>query len=161
MSLNRQLIVEANHDAFTLTTGKGDTVIAEIVVAIDERQRLAFSQSSGRPGERLPASVRYPLQQEQLDPTARRSPRKETSGQDSGVVDDEEISGLQQFRQIAEDAILKLATGSPDDEQPGRVARFDRPLRDQVRRQIVVEPLEGDRIGTRAGHPAGSSKSIA
>ena len=61
-----------------------------------------------------------------------------------GVVDDHDVAGPQQARQVGDGAVLGRRA-PPVDEQPGGVARLDRHLGDALGRQLVVELLQPHR----------------
>ena len=65
--------------------------------------------------------------------------------QDGGVVPNEDITGPKELRKIAEDAVLQRARRAVDHEQPRLIAAGGGVLRDEMRRQRVVEQVSGER----------------
>ena len=105
---------------------------------LDRPVRLPGAQPPRRPREPLPLVALEPLEQEHLaarplDPDPRRH--------DPRVVHDRERPRRQLVRQVAEDAVAHLPAGPRVDEQPRLVPPLRRLLRDQLRRQVVVELL--------------------
>ena len=90
-------------------------------------------------------------QEEAFPLSAGRGPAAdESSRHDAGVVDDDEITGAEELRQVADVAVRDAAVGPPHDEQPRRRAVGERLLRDQLGRQMVVVRVGGVRVG--GGH---------
>jgi len=90
------------------------------------RARQAFPQAVD-PG---------PLEQQHL--TARsldRDPRRDHAA----VIDDDELVGLELLRQLGKATVPDLPTRPLVDEEPRVVAALERPLRDQLRRERVIE----------------------
>src|SRR5262249_61776272 len=95
--------------------------------------------------ERLPEAVCELLDQKHLRVAAARAPDAQARREDLRVVDDDELTG-QLVRELREDTVPHGAGGPFEDEQPGRVAGLAWGLRDQLRRELVVE--------LRRPHPA-------
>ena len=68
-------------------------------------------------------------------------PTDEARGKDAGVVDDEQVAGLEELREAGEDRMLDLAAWR-EPEQPRPVALGERLLSDELRRKLVVEVVE-------------------
>jgi hypothetical protein len=64
---------------------------------------------------------------------------EEAGGDDSGVVEDEEIAGEQELGDVAEGAMLDLTGGAVNDHHAGRGAVGERFAGDEFRRKMVVE----------------------
>jgi hypothetical protein len=79
------------------------------------------------------------FQQQHLDRTPGRALHGEPRRDHLRIVDDEEVAVTEQLHQIADVTVLRGDTGAAIDEQPGGVARLDRMLGDQLRRQRVIE----------------------
>ena len=83
---------------------------------------------------------------------------EEAGRQDARVVEDQEVAGPQQVRQVADHGLAQRP--AVDQQQPRRVARADRRLRDQLGRQGEIEQVDahgaprrrnGADLGNRAG----------
>ena len=102
---------------------------------------VARGQPPARLGEGQPAVVARALVQRHLHrdlgAPGPGAAALELGGDDLGVVEDHEIAGPQDRRQLAHLAILE--TGGPNHQQPRGVARAGRISRDQALRQLEVE----------------------
>jgi hypothetical protein len=92
--------------------------------------------------ERAPAVGRQRLHEQQLDAPAARVLGEDARGDHARVVDDEAVSGAQQLRQLVEHVVGERAARTVDLEQPRRLARLRRHLRDGGGRERVVERVE-------------------
>ena len=109
--------------------------LAEVLDQLDRPVPAAGPQPPRRPRERLPRPVVESLEQEQL--AARRLDR-DPRRHDLRVVDDDELP-VQLLGQLVEPAVPDVAGRAFVDEQPRRVTPLGGILRDQLRRQLVVE----------------------
>jgi hypothetical protein len=64
---------------------------------------------------------------------------EEARGQDAGVVEDEEIAGLEELREVGEEVVAEGAGGAVEDQHPAGAALGGRVLGDQFFRQVEVE----------------------
>jgi len=64
------------------------------------------------------------------------------SRQHLGVVDDEDVAGIEQVRQVANVAMLDRAVGVDGHEEAGGIARLARHLGDGVVGKVVVEAMD-------------------
>ena len=116
----------------------GPTTAAERLDELHRPETLARMQAARRLRERLPATVAEALDEEHLDGPARRAPQAQSRRHDPRVVHhDEQIAD--DVGQVAEHQMLDVSRLAPVDEEPGRVARLDRSLGDELGREIVVE----------------------
>ena len=105
---------------------------------LDEFDRAvtpARPQAPGRAREREPLAAALVLQQQHLTSGALDA---NASGDDTGVVHDRELAG-ELVRQVGEDAVADGTARPVVDEQPGGVPPLRGVLRDQLRREVVVE----------------------
>ena len=87
-------------------------------------------------------------------PTWRVTSAQEAGGHDLRIVDDEQVSGRQQVREIPNRPVRERSTGPVHDEQPGRSPVGERLLRDQVLGQLVGIGVGGERVvRIHADHP--------
>ena len=63
----------------------------------------------------------------------------EARGKDARVVEDEEIAGREELREIGEELVGEDAGGAREREHAGCAARGGRVLRDELGREVVVE----------------------
>ena len=101
-----------------------------------------------RPDERLPAvAVGGGLEEQHLDGAAAVLAQVEAGPPHAGVVDDEQVAGLEERREVPHVAMLGRHVRPPVDQQPGGVAGFDGHLGDALGRQVVVQlvSVHGDR----------------
>ena len=107
---------------------------------------LAGAKAPRRTHERLPGSVVvHALDEEHLDRAARRSPKVQARGHDTRVVHHDELAA-EHIRKLCDRSMLDRAGRAAIDEEPRRVPRLDRCLRDQLVREVVLEE--------RGVHPA-------
>ncbi len=64
---------------------------------------------------------------------------EEARGKDAGIVEDKAIAGAEVGGEVAEGAIFPAAGGAVHDQHAGGGAVGERLLRDQLRRQVVIE----------------------
>ena len=114
---------------------KADTAVSA------EADAVALAQALAGLRERLPVRAVDALMQEHGDvgrglaaPDAAAGQR---GGNDAGIVEDEDVAGAQQLRQIAHDAVFE--TRRFDHQEPRGVARDRRTKRDPLRRQVEIE----------------------
>ena len=67
---------------------------------------------------------------------------KEPGGNHPRVVQNEQFIAVEEIRKFCESPVLQRAPGAVQKEEAGSVAAVQRPLRDLVRRQVVVELFE-------------------
>ena len=106
---------------------------------LDRPEPHAGFQLASRPGESLPEVAVEALEQQHFGLTPAGSPQAQARWNHSGVVDDDEALGGKKGGQIAKSSMLDRARDTVVDEQPGVVTPFQRPLRDELRRQFVVK----------------------
>src|SRR6185503_8569538 len=85
-----------------------------------EGDAIALLQPLGGPGEGAPFGIAEALMQQDLDARL-AAPADQPGGNDARIVEDQEVAGCQQLRQIAHAAVLERAA---DHEQPRRVPRL-------------------------------------
>src|SRR3954454_15607614 len=107
---------------------------AEVLEQLDLAVATTGAEAPRRPGERLPDVAVDALQQQHL---AARAVDRNPRGHDARVVHDRQH--VDELRQLAEHAMRDLAGGARVDEQTRFVAASRGLLRDQLRRQVVVE----------------------
>ncbi len=92
-----------------------------------------------------PPPIADPGQQQQLHlPTGVRPRCLEPGRENSTVVGDEEISGLQPSRQITQRGMVPATGGPLDDHQAGGIPRLKRRLGDKRRGQVIVEVRDAE-----------------
>ena len=74
-------------------------------------------------------------------------------GQDARTVGHHQVARAEQVRQIADVLMADLAGLAAHDQQPRRVARLDRRLRDQLIGQLVVKVRKAHRARSSADKP--------
>ncbi len=100
---------------------------------------LALSESAGRADESLPDAVHtQPLDEQHLDGAAGRPAQAKPRGNDPRVVDHRQLA-CKHVRQVAKRPMLDRTALAAVHEEPGRVARLERMLRDEPLRKVVVE----------------------
>ncbi len=104
---------------------------------------VARAEAPGVAGEGVPGAVGLPLIERDPDPRG-PAPGCELGGDDAGVVDDEQVAGAEEGRDVPDVAVLE---GVANDEQPGGVARTCRMLRDAVGREGEIE-VAGQHLGS-------------
>jgi hypothetical protein len=101
---------------------------------------LAGLRVAAGPGEQLPEAVRGLAEVEPLPiPAGPLPPTDQPGWEHLRVVEHQQVAGVEQVRQVAEDAVFQLSGGPADDEQPRLVPTGGRLLRDQALGQGVVE----------------------
>ena len=95
-------------------------------------------QLAARMNHRLIVAGIYGAQQEDFGwaaafPLAQQAGAKHTRG-----VDDDGVAGRNQFRQITKGSMTERALRTIDHQQPARIPRLDRLLRDALRRERVI-----------------------
>jgi hypothetical protein len=105
---------------------------------LDGPKPLAGPQASGRADERFPGPSHALLDERHLHGAARRTPDAQPARDDARVVDDDELPG-DEVRELRERSVLDLTGREAVDEQARGVPRLRRALRDQLRRELVVE----------------------
>ena len=109
-----------------------------------EADAVADRQPLGRPHEGFPAVGADAHVQRRVD-LRRRVAAPAHAAQlrrnDLGVVEDQQIAGLEQRRQVADDPVLERRPWL-DDQQPRRIARLGRAQRDPVFRQLEIEKVD-------------------
>ncbi len=79
---------------------------------------------------------------QQLDPAAAALVPEQARLEYTGVVEHENVIGLEQLRQIGEAAIGQCAVGRIQGQQPAFAPLSRRMLRNQLARQVEVERIE-------------------
>ena len=92
------------------------------------------------------------LEQQHLGRRPGRAVQAQAGRDHPGVVEHDQVAWLEQFGQVGARAVLGRAR-PPVDEQPCRVARLDRRLRDPLRRQLVVEVVKLHRSEKATARP--------
>jgi hypothetical protein len=110
--------------------------------AICVDQPLASTEFARRADHRLPRPlVGGRLEQQHLSGTTAGAPQAESGRDHLRVVDDQKVAVSKQLRQIMD--VEMIGSGTPPiDQQPGRIAGFDRDLGDALGGQLVVEVAE-------------------
>ena len=124
--------------------------LAEMLEELDDAAATTRSKAPRRPRQRLPDVLVALLEQEDLP--ARRGDR-DARGDHTRVVHDHERSGWELLRKIGEPAVADGARRTVVDQQPGLVATLDRPLCDQLLRQVVLELTAVHPVRTLASGP--------
>jgi hypothetical protein len=97
------------------------------------------------------------LEQRHLDPGL--APSTDEAGRDDpGIVQNEQVARTQEIGQVPDLPIRK--PGRADMQKSGGVARLDRVLRDQVRRQLEIERIYPHRAEVRPVRPLGGRFEI-
>jgi hypothetical protein len=110
------------------------------------RERGADGQLSARLYQALPrARFSSRSEEEALDLTARGALGVQPGGQDGDVVAEKNISRMEELGQIGEREVLDAMGDPVDHQQSGLIAARDRGLRDQLRRENVIEKVGGER----------------
>ena len=115
--------------------------------ALGGAQLLAVVQLAGRADQRLPVAAAgvLGLEQEHLGLTAGRALQPEPGGDHPRLVDDDDVTGSQEVREVGDGAVLGRRAPAVD-EQPGRVAGLDRDLGDALGGKVVVEVRQPHRV---------------
>jgi hypothetical protein len=123
-----------------------------------EGERLAGLGVAAGLRQQLPQPVGC-LADEQAFPLAAGglAPADHAGRDDAGVVEDEEVAGREEVRQLAEDAVLEFAGGAADDEEPGVVAPRRGVLGDEPVGKGIVEEHERRAGGVSPRIPARAS----
>ena len=77
---------------------------------------------------------------------------EEARGQDAGVVEDEEIAGLKELREVGEEVVAECAGGAVEDHHAAGAALGGRVLGDEFYRQVVMEVGDEHWGGVGDGH---------
>ena len=114
----------------------------------DLRGQFAIAEGELGPLPHVPSGAHQALpgllspvdQQQHLAGTAPRQPlAQQAGGQDPGIVQNQAVAGIQKVRQFIEMVMLP-GTGVPvQGHKPGAVPPFQRRLRDQLLRELVVK----------------------
>jgi hypothetical protein len=91
---------------------------------------------------RLPAIVADRADKQRLDRLPGIEDAEQPRRENPGVVEHQDVAGLQILGDVQERAVLDPAAGPIHDQEAGRVPFGSRLLRDQVRRKIVIEMAE-------------------
>ncbi len=119
-------------------------------------QHLADTQPARRPHERMPPSALERTHEEHLDVPARLASHAQPRRNHAGVVDDEEVSLVQQEGKVGNPQVVGRRRCSAIDEQSRRVTRLSGNLRDRGREQLVLECLHRHCGRTVRSHRGGS-----
>ena len=106
---------------------------------LTDHELHADAATAPRPHQRPPAAAVDRLDEQQLDRAPAGVPRHDPRRDHARVVDDEAVPWPQQVWKLGEPMVLEASATAIDHEEPRRVARRDGRLRDQLRRQVVVE----------------------
>ena len=109
--------------------------LAQVLQQLERAVTVAGPEAARRPGERVPDAVPLVLEEQHL---ALRPLEPDPRRNDAGVVHDHELAG-QLVRELGERSVPHQPRGTLVDEEPRGVAARRRVLRDQLRRQLVVE----------------------
>ena len=91
----------------------------------------------------LAVATRTPqVQKQHFDASPVGAPKEAACREHARIVAHEHVAWAQQGRQIAERTILPAPGGAMEDQETRGVARFERLLRDKLRRQLVVQIIE-------------------
>ena len=113
--------------------------LAAVLDELDLAQLHPRPQTLRRPGERLPQAVLHRLEQEDLGLAARRPAHAKPSRNDARVVDDDERGLGELGGQVTEVPVTHGPRRALVHEKAGLVAPVERPLGDQLGREVVVE----------------------
>ena len=116
-----------------------ETFLHRRVRALRQRDAHARAQPARRPPEAFPGAARPLAHQQQLDRAAGVDAAEEPRRAHPRVVEDEQVAGCQQLRQVGDRAVGDRAVPLRQHQQAGAIAPLRRSLGDQRRRQIVVE----------------------
>ena len=78
-------------------------------------------------------------QQHLTGAASRQTLTQQTGGQHPGIVQDQAVTGVQEVRQLVEMVMLPGAGVPVQSHEPGTVPPFQRRLRDQFLRELVVK----------------------
>ena len=110
--------------------------------AAAEHQLVADLHPLGVPEEGLPAPEVDALVQRRADlRLAIGTATFELGGDDAGVVEDEDVAGVQQAGQIAHAPVLIGRICPPHHQHPRRIARAHGAQRDPLLRQVEIEQV--------------------
>ncbi len=143
------------HGGDGFTSGSGETDDRRAILrfgdnrtgegAIGGCERGADGKLFARFDETVPnVLVLRSAQQEALDRAAGRPLGMEARGQDGGIVAKKRVAGAQELRQIGERMVGEGVGGAIDHQQARLIATRSRHLRDQARREIVIEKIGGE-----------------
>ena len=120
-----------------------------------EQDGAALANPFRRPAEDFPETrPGLPDEQEFDLRLAARAP--EPGRHDPGVVEDQDVAGAHEPGEFAEPAVVDRPGVPVDDHQPGVVAMREGMLGDELRREIVIEIGDAERLA--GGH--GRSRSL-
>jgi hypothetical protein len=71
-----------------------------------------------------------------------RAPAEQTSRNDAGVVQDQELIPTEELRELSERAVPPRTTSAIEREKEGRIPSIKRPLGNLFARQMVIELFE-------------------
>ena len=77
---------------------------------------------------------------------------EEARGQDAGVVENEEIAGLEELREVGEEVVAECSGGAVEDQHTAGAALGGRVLGDEFGGKIVMEVGDEHRVGAGEGH---------
>ena len=106
---------------------------------VADLERRAGSDLPRGPHQRLPGPVVAFFEQEDLDGTARGLAQVQPGREHPGRVQDHDVAGSDQLRQVADDAVLRVLGRATIDQQAGPVTGLDGVLGDGLRWELVVE----------------------
>ena len=154
-------------DGLVAEEGKGNAAV--VVLGLDlgrdlfgEDDGVAEVEATGVAGEGMPGAAPRALVEGDADPGL-APPSFELGGNDAGIVEDQDIAGAQQRRQVADRRVGSRAAGLH--EQAGGVARCGGPQRDTVFGQLEVEqvdfhaPGQPGRVSGAWARPSGSASA--
>ena len=138
-----ELLVDVGRQAAPRPRGSPSSAIRqrpspERLEQLDRPQPLPGAELAGRTRERLPLPAAERLEQEHLHLAAGRLAQPQSRRHDAGVVDHHQLA-VQLLGELAEAALADLSARPLEDEQPRLVAAVERPLRDQLPRELVVQ----------------------
>ena len=99
----------------------------------------AFTEPSARTAEALPAISAKVPQKNQFRCAPACPVAQQPGGENSGIIDDQAVAFPQQRRQFVKHAVCQRSALPVEAKQPGMIAFWNRSLRDQFRRKIIVK----------------------
>jgi hypothetical protein len=86
-------------------------------------------------------------EQKTLDDAAGGALGVEAGGEDGGVVAKQGVARLEKLWEVGEDVVGYGARDAVHDHETGGITARGRGLRDEERRQVIVEEISGERHG--------------
>ncbi len=127
-------VVGDRPDEASSLTEVGAHLEGEVLAHLDDD---TIGELRGWPDEGLPPAVDGRLEEEDLGRSTGGSTESDPGRQHLGVVDDDDVAGADECRQVGDVAMLHVVAGV--DQQSRPVTRLDTRTRDRGLRQLVVE----------------------